>query len=71
MDEMARADLHVLKHQHGLALPWTCAIELYNTPIKTQRFQNLNLLQTQLTVAAEACFVVRKHEDSKVYKQAV
>lgn len=46
--------LHMLKNQHGLALPWACAVELHNTPVKTQRLKNLNLLQCHTMVRSYA-----------------
>ena len=42
--------LHVLKNKHGLALPRACAIELDNTPIKTQGLENLDLLQSPTVI---------------------
>lgn len=44
----------MLKNKHGLALPRACAIELYNTSVKTQGLEDLNLLQSPTVIRAYA-----------------
>ena len=42
--QLRLTDLHELQHQHGLAIPWTCAIKLDYVPVKAERLQDLDLL---------------------------
>ena len=44
----------MLKNKHGLALPRACAIELYNTPVKTQGLKDLDLLQSPTVIRLHA-----------------
>lgn len=44
----------MLKNEHGLALPRARAIKLYNTPVKTQGLEDLDLLQSPTVIRVTA-----------------